>query len=342
MLLLTIIIIRFIQRINSKNLVFFYKEIIYIIVFFNKMTQPILSLCLPTNGISEWVFPVLESVYSQGVKEDLFEVVVTDNGSNSDFAKQMEEYAQKHPTLIYKKTTAFMFLNQIEALKTASGEYLKFLNHRALLEPGALQWMIDFIVRYREEKPVIYLSNGALKLDKIFETDSFDGFVKGLREYASWTTGVGVWKDDFEKIPTDKVYNKISPHSDVLFAERHKSKYVISDAVWSHEIESNHSKKGNYDLYKAFGIEELSITLGLYLDGDVSIDTLKYVKKCYENLLVDFYRKFSIRHAPCSYKLESFDDCADIFFNARKIKVRAWLGLVPMILRKIIRIGLRK
>ncbi len=302
------------------------------------MSKPLISLCLPTNGIIEWVFPVLDSVYSQNVDNTLFEVVVTDNGNNEDFAKQMEDYAKKHSNLTYKKTSAFLFENQIEALRLAKGEYLKFLNHRAILEEGALQWMLDFIGKYKEEKPVIYLSNGALKLKNVYEIDSFDGFVRGLREFASWTTGVGVWKEDFEKIPPDKVYNKISPHSDVLFAERHKSKYVIADDIWSHEIDKNHSKKGGYDLYKAFGIEELSITLGLYLDGDISIQTLQFVKKSYEKLLVNFYRDFSILKRPCSYSLENFEDCVSLFFDTRKIKRKAFFSLISAVIKKPFRL----
>ena len=163
--------------------------------------------------------------------------------------------------------------------------------------------------------------------------------MRGLREFASWTTGVGVWKSDFKKIPADKVYNKISPHSDVLFAERHKNKYVIADNIWSHEIDTNHSKKGTYDLYKAFGIEELSITLGLYLSGDISIETLNYVKSCYEKLLVGFYRDFSIRHKPCSYDLSSFSECVGLFFNKRRIKWLAYRGLFLAGFRKVLRFG---
>lgn len=32
-----------------------------------KMSNPLISLCLPTNGIIEWVFPVLNTVYSKNV-----------------------------------------------------------------------------------------------------------------------------------------------------------------------------------------------------------------------------------------------------------------------------------
>ena len=301
------------------------------------MAQPLLSLCLPTNGISEWVFPVLDSIFSQNIDDTLYEVIVTDNGNNQDFFEKMQDYAKLHTNLIYKKTNAFLFENQIEALRSASGDFLKFINHRAVLEPGSLKWMIEFIEKYREEKPVIYLSNGQLELKENVEVNSFDGFVKGIRELASWTTGVGVWKSDFEKIPDDKVYNKISPHSDVLFAERKKEKYVINDYLWCHEIDISHKKKGSYDLYKAFGIEEFSITLSLYLDGDISVETLKAVKKAYETLLVRFYRIFHIFRRPCSYDLKSFNKTTSIFFSPTRIKLRALFGIIPAGIKKIFR-----
>ena len=88
-----------------------------------------LSLCLPTNGITEWVIPALDSIYAENVNNDKFEIIVTDNGSNSSFEEIMSSYVKGHDNLIYKKTNAFMFYNQIEALKFAKGDYLKFVNH---------------------------------------------------------------------------------------------------------------------------------------------------------------------------------------------------------------------
>ena len=196
-----------------------------------------LSLCLPTNGIIEWVFPVLDNIYKQGVDPSEWEIIVTDNGDNVEFCEKMEAYAAKHENLIYKKTKAFLFENQIEALRLASGEYLKFMNHRSILEPGAIQWMINLVKETMDEKPVMYLSDGALHLKERQIYKNFDGFVRGLRQFASWTTGVGVWKSDFEKIPKDWKYNKISPHSDVLFGERNRDKYLIDDRIWCHDID---------------------------------------------------------------------------------------------------------
>ena len=32
------------------------------------MNKPLVSLCMPTNGIIDWVFPVLESIYNHTIK----------------------------------------------------------------------------------------------------------------------------------------------------------------------------------------------------------------------------------------------------------------------------------
>lgn len=303
--------------------------------------NPILSLCLPTNGIIEWVFPVLDNVYNQEADIDEWEIIVTDNGNNDEFQEKMYIYATEHKNLIYKKTNAYMFENQIEALRLASGVYLKFLNHRSILEPGALQWMIDVVKSNIEDRPIMFFSNGALKYKNMRLYNSFDSFVKGLCEFASWTTGVGVWKSDFEKIPTDWIYNKISPHSDVLFWVRDREKYLIDDKVWSHDIDTSHTKKGKYDLYKAFAVEEPSITLNLFIEGDISSLTLKYIIHRYERCVARFYRLFNIFKDPCSYNLDGFNEAMGIFIMKYRVLLIAYLGvpkeLIYRMLKKIFR-----
>lgn len=294
-----------------------------------------LSLCLPTNGIAEWVFPVLDNIYSQRTNINEWELIVTDNGDNIEFYERMLEYEKKYENLIYKRTKAFMFENQIEALRIASGEYLKFINHRSVLEVGAIEWMIELVKKNLDIKPIIYLSNGALHMKKIEVYDDFEGFVRGIREYASWTTGVGVWRTDFEKIPLNWKYNNISPHSDVLFWERHRDKYLIDDQIWCHDIDASHARKGKYDLYRAFGVEEITITLSLYNDRDISSDTLKYVIKCYEKRLAEFYLNFNIFHEPCSYILDGFNEAMGIFLNRRKVLFRAYAGIPKKIMIKL-------
>ena len=52
--------------------------------------KPIVSLCIPTYGMPEWVIPALESIYNQNEDESLFEVIVCDNKKDSELEKAVE------------------------------------------------------------------------------------------------------------------------------------------------------------------------------------------------------------------------------------------------------------
>ena len=283
-----------------------------------------ISLCMPTNGISEWVFPALNSIYDSKVSLDSFEVIVTDNGTNADFEKKMYAFSSKHANLTYKKTNAYMFDNQLEALKLANGDYLKFVNHRSIWLPERLQYIIDFLSKYKDEKPVIYFSNGAMGWGPNYkEFGTFDEFVYNLGIYGTWTSGVGIWKSTYEAIKDNAQYDMISPHAGILYGDRTNSKYIINDRFWMNDIAVDHQKKGNYNLYKAFGLDEFIITLNLYRDGDISEDTLIHVKKCFRDFLVQLYKDFNINKVPCSYDLSDFDKHLRIFFDPEEIKREA-------------------
>ena len=61
----------------------------------------LVTLCIPTNGVPEWCQPVFESIYQQGVDENLFQVVVTDNGDNQEFKKIAHQYQANHKNFVY-------------------------------------------------------------------------------------------------------------------------------------------------------------------------------------------------------------------------------------------------
>lgn len=289
--------------------------------------EPLISLCIPTNGITEWVRPVLDSIYSQNVDDSLFEVVVTDNGTNEEFASMMHEYCNRYSNLIYSKNEAYLFFNQLEALKAASGRYLKFLNHREMLLDGALERLIGIVRDNSSDRPVFYFANGVIK--KGIDTQSFDEFVVCLGRYASWTSGVGIWKEDFLRIKDTLKPDSISPHSCILYSDRKRSRYVINNDIFTKEIDTDQSKKGCYDLFKAFAVEEITVTQNLYIDGDIKADTLKKVIRDYRSFVAELYCDFVMLKRPCSYKLDGFDDAMGIYFSRSSVVARAcmvWIG----------------
>ncbi len=299
--------------------------------------HPVISLCMPTNGVIEWVFPALDSIYAQDVDPDLYEVIVTDNGDNEEFRQRMEDYGKTHANLVYRKTQAVLFHNQLEALKLGKGDFLKFVNHREVMVPGALGGMIDFIEACRKEKPAIYFCNGVMNQDYRF--GSFDEYVRQLGRFASWTTGVGIWREDYERRVDSLHIDSISPHSCILFAERGKKEYVINNLHFSEEITKDHSKKGRYDLFKAFALEEITITQNLYIDGDISADTLKHVIRDYRKFVSELYWDFCICKKPCSYQLDGFHDAVGIYFSKGSVIVGAYLVGLKRVVKKVIRRG---
>lgn len=245
------------------------------------MNNPIVSLCMPTNGVVEWVFPVLNSIYEQGCDQEDFEIVITDNGKNKTFKEKIKSYNQQHLNLRYFETNALPFINEIEAYKRANGRLIKFVNHRTLLAKGTLEHLIKLAKNNFDIKPIMYFANGVLEKEKrIFEYNTFDQFVKNLSYWSSWSTGMTIWKEDFDELSTDISYfNELFPHTDILFAERNRRKYIIDNTIIFDEISQGKKPKGDYDLFYAFGVEYPAIILNLYRENSISVSTFKSVLK---------------------------------------------------------------
>lgn len=189
----------------------------------------LLSLCIPTYGISEWVLPVLDSIYNQNVSDDLFEVIITDNGTNDSFENDLLPYINNHKNLIYKKTNAYSFLNEIESYKLATGKFIKFINHRTIMLEGSINYFIDFVKKYMEEKPFVYFTQGELKTKKEIILNTFDEFVNVLSYWSSWSTGMAFWKEDFDMISNldTSNFNELFPHTTILFSQRKRKNTLL-------------------------------------------------------------------------------------------------------------------
>lgn len=303
------------------------------------MSDPIVSLCMPTNGVVEWVFPVLDSIYEQGCNEDEFEVVITDNGDNQIFKKEIRNYNQKHTNLHYFETKALPFVNEIESYKRAKGQLIKFVNHRTLLVSGALTRFIELAKENSETKPVIYFANGVLKKEKkAFEYNTFDSFVRNLSYWSSWSTGMTIWKEDFDILPNDvSQFNELFPHTNVLFAERNRKKYIIDNSVIFYEIPQGKKPKGNYDLFYAFGVEYPAIILDLYRNDSISIDTYRDVIADNLKFIADLYITYFIKKEYCSYNLDGLNAMYGIFYSRYILYKEVGVQFMNRIFKRIIK-----
>lgn len=288
--------------------------------------QLLLSLCIPTNGIVEWVMPVLDSIYNQRVDENLYEVVIADNGNNIQFEHLIREYTCIHSNLIYKKTNAQRFMNQVEAFKLARGEFIKFVNHRDILVDGTIEYLLLQVQQNIKDKPVMYFTNGTKRNKKIiYNLNNFDEFVNCLSYMSSWSGGTSIWKEDFIKISESYVYDELFPHTAFVFAVKNNRKYIVNDKRIFAPIKADETKKGKYKLYEAFAVNFPNLIMQLENENNISKSTKKKIMRDMEFFLAQQYLEHEINKVPCSYELEGFYKYTSVYFNPFEIKILAYL-----------------
>ena len=234
--------------------------------------QPILSLCLPTNGAVHWVIPTLEGIYAQGVDNSLYEVVITDNGENSNLGEALKSF--DYPNMRYIPTKDSGFLNLMTALKFGKGLYCKMLNHRSVLVQGALQMMIDVVREHQDKKPILYFSDGKLEGPETIKCSNLDSFVYEMHYRATWSGGVGVWQEDLTKLDGLQL-NETFPQSALMFDIREESEFVIVNRKF--QDMQNEDGKGGYDLFYAFAVEFPNIWQELLSQNRIKQETYDYV-----------------------------------------------------------------
>ncbi len=251
----------------------------------NMAQQPLLSICIPTNGAVEYVVPSLESIYNQEVDASSFEVVITDNGADSQLEEAINKF--EYPNLRYIKTDVQGFMNQICAFKESQGAFIKMINHRALFHDGSLQKMIDFIKKYQEKKPILYFPNGHLGRIKTAECQNLDEFLNKVSFWSSWEQGVGIWQEDKKKLD-DVRYDKMFPAASILFGVRRNATYIVCDEKFTYEKPSKRIRK--YDFFQVFAVDFLNIIHQLYKEGRISENTFDFVRNdMYRRYLISYY-----------------------------------------------------
>lgn len=251
----------------------------------NNKEKPIISLCIPTNGVLEWILPVLRSIYTQNVDLNLFEVVITDNGVDSKLKTKLSEF--NYSNLHFYESAEKGFVNQISSFKNANGIFCKMLNHRGCLLPGSLQKMIEVVRKYQDIKPILYFSDAKLKsYGEFIECSNIDAFVYSLHYWISWSSGIGIW--DIDKSQIDNInYDRMFPHASLIFGSRQNSSCVIWNKQYQKMLDD--SGKGGYDVFYTFSVTLLDLLKELKIQKRISRNTLKYTKRKLLNFLSELY-----------------------------------------------------
>lgn len=296
--------------------------------------QPILSLCIPTNGAVEWILPVIESIYSQGYDTDKFEVVITDNGKDSQLPAHIAR--MDYPNLCYKQTTDEGFLNLVSCLKEGKGLFCKMINHRSVMTPGSVSEMVALVEKYKDIQPIIYCSDGNARVNgDCFECENLDAFIYHLSFWCTWSAGIGFWQKDIPNIDKIKLL-PIMPNISMICDIRKESSYVIYNKKY--QKMSDDSGKGGYDLFSTFGVTVLDFLSFQRVKGRISQDTFVTVKKDLYGFLSDLYFNEVVMPTKHTFILHNIADSMEVYYGRyyyHKMVLSAYLR-IPFNYLKII------
>lgn len=111
------------------------------------MNQPLVSICIPTCNGAKYLNEALRSIEKQTYKN--FEVVISDDDSNDNTVKIIEEFTNKvlFPVRIYFHSPSTIGANWNNCIRKAKSEFIKFLFQDDVLYPTCIEEMMLALIK---------------------------------------------------------------------------------------------------------------------------------------------------------------------------------------------------
>ncbi len=183
------------------------------------MTNPKISICIPTYNGAEYLQEALESIKAQSFKD--FEVVVSDDNSKDDTLRIVEKFKEESnfPVRIFHHKPAGIGANWNHAMRQAKGKYIKFLFQDDVLASTCLEIMYAVLENNKNIGLVASKREFIVNKAKSAETDKWLSYYGDLQNQISKNTGDLVLT---KKLISKKYFlstpkNKIGEPSVVMF-----------------------------------------------------------------------------------------------------------------------------
>lgn len=249
------------------------------------------SLCIPTKDRLKYLKETIESVIMDAENLDDFEIVISDNSDMDDTYEYAKELQKTGVNVIYYKNPKKGFYNSIEALKKGNGELLKLHNDYSKFKKGAFNTIVKQAKENLSYKPMIFYSNGTLKLKKsIMYFNEKNKFIKSTSYQNTWSSAFSIWKEQLRNIPhsPDDV-NNMFPHTSLLF-NANCDNYIIDNTNYIDNI--NVEKKGGYNIFYNFCILYLNMLDNLVKNNEITKNTFLYIKyNMFFKFIIPWYYK---------------------------------------------------
>jgi glycosyltransferase involved in cell wall biosynthesis len=112
--------------------------------------RPLVSICLPVFNGGRYLAQAIDAALAQTYKE--FELIIRDDNSTDGSQRICQKYKQLDPRVRYRENVQRLglFQNYNECIKAAKGSFIKLYAQDDLLEPDAIQKMMDVLNAHDE------------------------------------------------------------------------------------------------------------------------------------------------------------------------------------------------
>ena len=305
------------------------------------MLVPLLSICIPTYGRVEILRNTLDSIFSQNVSTEIYEVCISDNSPTDETKEMLSLYFSDRNNIQYVKSTCEGYFNSIEALKLGSGKFLKLHNNYSKFKKGTFGKFVNTIIQFSNDEPLLFFTSNSIKTDTEFEDyNTFDVFLNRISYFSTWSTSFGIWKNDFDcLIKQNTKLDKMFPHTSLLFALYEKNNFVIDNTLYFENQDVG--KKGGYNLPETFGTRYLGMCNDLFSNGIVSKSTFDVIKKNILNFIAEWYANVLFFGDKYTFSFENWETIISnlyglegVEFLKRNIKKRKLRCMIRKILKR--------
>lgn len=118
--------------------------------------KKLFSIIIPVYKVEECIRAALDSVFSQGIDESIYEVIIVNDGTPDNSMQIVEEFRQKHNNvIIINKENGGVSSARNEGIKRAQGKYIAFVDADDYLSTGSLDKIMSCIDDVQSEVVIL-------------------------------------------------------------------------------------------------------------------------------------------------------------------------------------------
>ncbi len=311
------------------------------------MNKPLLSICIPTYNRAEYLKKSIESIVCQEeFKNELVEIIVSDNVSTDDTERIGRYYAEEYDNFFYYRNEVNVNNDNFPlVISRGNGILRRLCNDTLVFNDGSLKYICDVIERYRYSKPFLcWLENN----DKEEIEDLY--FRSGIRRASYFITSIArfsIWEDECGGIENDTYGAELllwQVRKTLELASRKDRMVIINKGLtWTQPVGK---KNISYGLYHVFYENYFTLMDPYFKDEILTPEDREYLEK---DLLLSFFPYWSVQWKIQNTRLQyskSEDLCECLYQKYHKkpywkefikqCKLLYWKSKIKYVLKRIL------